>query len=66
MKFFPNELMIWKKIQQKANQEIIKKIQLNKNKKITFKILPQTTDFLIGSNSSNDRGEVIPIPNLKR
>lgn len=47
-------------------QEIIKKIQLNKNKKITFKILPQTTDFLIGSNSSNDRGEVIPIPNLKR
>ncbi|MEN9487871.1 MAG: hypothetical protein RL494_136 [Bacteroidota bacterium] len=47
-------------------QEIIKKTQLNKNKKITFKILPQTTDFLIGSNSSNDRGEVIPIPNLKR
>lgn len=47
-------------------KEIIKKTQLNKNKKITFKILPQTTDFLIGSNSSNDRGEVIPIPNLKR
>ena len=47
-------------------KEIIKKMQLNKNKKNTFKILPQTTDFLIGSNSSNDRGEVISIPNLKR
>jgi GT2 family glycosyltransferase len=46
-------------------QEIIKKIQLNKNKKITFKILPQTTDFLIGSNSSNDRGEVILLSDFK-
>lgn len=31
------------------------------NKQFTFKILPKTTDFLIGSNSSLERGEVIKI-----
>ena len=28
---------------------------------ITFKIIPQNTSFMIGSNSSNDRGEIIKI-----
>ncbi|WP_395059574.1 glycosyltransferase family 2 protein [Flavobacterium sp.] len=46
-------------------KEIIQTMRLNKNKKITFKILPQTTDFLTGSNSSNDRGEVILISDFK-
>lgn len=38
---------------------IIKFIELNKNKGFTFKILPQQADFLIGSNHSDDRGEII-------
>ena len=46
-------------------KEIIQLMQLNKNNRHTFKILPQTTDFLIGSNSSNDRGEVILISDFK-
>jgi GT2 family glycosyltransferase len=46
-------------------KEIIQLMRLNKNKAHTFKILPQTTDFLIGSNSSNDRGEVILISDFK-
>ena len=33
----------------------------NKNKSFTFKLLPIQSDFIIGSNSSNDRGEVIQI-----
>ena len=32
-----------------------------KGLKTTFKIIPKTTNFMIGSNSSNDRGEVITI-----
>jgi len=32
-----------------------------RNKEFTFKILPQKSDFIIGSNSSNDRGEVIAL-----
>ena len=44
---------------------IIHILESNKNKKITFKILPQASDFIIGSNSSNDRGEVILVSDLK-
>lgn len=40
---------------------IIEKLEQLKNQRITFKILPKSTNFLIGSNSSNDRGEVIKI-----
>ena len=40
---------------------IIQFLETHKNKGFTFKILPQSTDFIIGSNSSNDRGEVIVI-----
>ena len=40
---------------------IIQASETNKNKNFTFKILPESSDFLIGSNSSFDRGEVIQI-----
>ena len=46
-------------------KEIIQIIQSKENKNNTFKILPQTTDFLIGSDNSNDRGEVILISDFK-
>ncbi|MEO0046671.1 MAG: hypothetical protein RL705_1862 [Bacteroidota bacterium] len=36
-------------------------LEENKNKSFTFKLLPIESDFIIGSNSSNDRGEVIVI-----
>ncbi len=66
-----------KSISQKSNTEIIfdnnyvdfktiiELLETNKNNNFTFKILPQNSDFLIGSNSSNDRGEVIQIANLR-
>lgn len=34
-------------------------LEENKNNSLTFKLLPIESDFIIGSNSSNDRGEVI-------
>ena len=34
-------------------------LEENKNKSFTFKLLPVGSNFIIGSNSSNDRGEVI-------
>jgi GT2 family glycosyltransferase len=40
---------------------IIQVFETNKNKNFTFKILPESSDYLIGSNSSFDRGEVIQI-----
>ena len=40
---------------------IIKTFEANKNKRFTFKILPESSDYVIGSNSSFDRGEVIKI-----
>lgn len=40
-------------------KEIISFIEHNKNKSYTFKILPPNSNFIIGSNSSNDRGEVV-------
>ncbi|HSD13139.1 MAG TPA: glycosyltransferase family 2 protein [Flavobacterium sp.] len=42
-------------------KEIIRFLEKNKNKGFTFKIIPERADFLIGSNSSNDRGEVIKL-----
>lgn len=38
---------------------IIRNMESLKNSDITFKIIPESCEFLIGSNSSNDRGEVI-------
>ena len=43
---------------------IIHAFETLKSKNVTFKIIPKTTDFLIGSNSSFDRGEVIIISDL--
>ena len=40
---------------------IIKTFEVNKNKGFTFKILPESSDYLIGSDSSFGRGEVINI-----
>jgi GT2 family glycosyltransferase len=40
---------------------IIQALETNKNKNFTFKIIPESSDFVIGSNSSFDRGEVIKI-----
>ena len=37
---------------------IIETLESLKNKGFTFKILPRNADFIIGSNSSFDRGEV--------
>lgn len=41
--------------------EIIKLIGLLKNSGLTFKIKPEGSNFIIGSNDSNDRGTVIVI-----
>jgi hypothetical protein len=40
---------------------IISAMELHKNEKVTFKIIPNHSNFMIGSNSSNDRGEVVMI-----
>ncbi|MEC5164670.1 GT2 family glycosyltransferase [Flavobacterium sp. PL11] len=42
-------------------KEFITFIELAQNKGFTFKIKPENAEFLIGSNNSNDRGEVIKI-----
>jgi GT2 family glycosyltransferase len=42
---------------------IIEVMQANKTGYNTFKILPKSADFMIGSNSSFDRGEVVEISN---
>ena len=40
---------------------IIEAFETNKNKGISFKISPKNAGFLIGSNSSFDRGEIIKV-----
>lgn len=42
-------------------KEAIAFFEANKNKSLTFKLLPMQRDYIIGSDSSNDRGEVIRI-----
>jgi GT2 family glycosyltransferase len=42
-------------------KEIIAFLEKNRNRKYTFKIIPEKASFMIGSNSSNDRGEIIEI-----
>lgn len=42
-------------------KQIITLMEQLKDSGLTFKILPQDSGFLIGSNDSNDRGEVIKI-----
>lgn len=43
---------------------IIEVFETNKNKGFSFKILPKSSDFVIGSNNSFDRGEVVKILDL--
>jgi GT2 family glycosyltransferase len=40
-------------------KEAISFFETNKNNPFTFKLLPMQSNFIIGSNNSNDRGEVI-------
>jgi len=40
-------------------KDAIRFLEVQKNKSFTFKFLPPQSDFIIGSNSSFDRGEVI-------
>lgn len=42
-------------------KECITILELARNKGITFKIIPKNANFLIGSNNSNERGEIIEI-----
>ncbi|MGX7668271.1 glycosyltransferase family 2 protein [Flavobacterium pedocola] len=42
-------------------KEIIAFLEQYKNKGFTFKIIPESASFMIGSNSSNDRGEILEI-----
>ena len=43
-------------------KESIEFLESARNKGFTFKIIPKNANFLIGSNNSNERGEVIKIP----
>jgi len=42
-------------------KKCIEIIETIKDKSITFKILPKKTHFIIGSNSRNDRGQIVKI-----
>jgi GT2 family glycosyltransferase len=42
-------------------KECIAILESSRNKGITFKIIPKSAKFLIGSNNSNQRGEIIEI-----
>ena len=42
-------------------KESIAILESSRYKGFTFKIIPKNADFLIGSNSNNERGEIIKI-----
>jgi hypothetical protein len=42
-------------------KKCIEIIETIKDKSITFKVLPKNTHFIIGSNSRNDRGQIVKI-----
>ncbi|RXR30611.1 glycosyltransferase family 2 protein [Flavobacterium piscinae] len=42
---------------------IISAMETYKSKNVTFKIIPNQSNFMLGSNNSNDRGEVVLIEN---
>ena len=42
-------------------KECIVILESSRNKRFTFKIIPKNANFLIGSNNSNERGEIIEI-----
>ena len=41
-----------------SNKNIINHFEMLKNEKVSFKIHPKTTNYLIGSNSSEQRGNL--------
>jgi len=45
-------------------RQMISFMEINKAKGFTYKIKPNGADFILGSNSSNDRGEVIVLKNM--
>jgi len=45
--------------------QIIKFMEINKDKGFTYKIKPANADFVLGSNSSNDRGEVLKLESIE-
>jgi hypothetical protein len=47
-------------------KQAIQLLETNKKDNYTFKLLPPNSNFIIGSNSSNDRGEVILLNELKK
>ena len=57
-RFLPNTEIIFNGNEIK-NETIIKSMQKIKNMGFTFKILPKKSNFIIGSNHSDSRGEVI-------
>ncbi len=46
-------------------EAIINYMDQNKNANFTFKIMPKNSDYIIGSNNSNDRGEIIMLPRIE-
>lgn len=50
---------VWFEEKSMSYQAIISQISTHRFYKVLFKILPNSTNFLIGSNSSDGRGEVI-------
>ncbi|MGY6648116.1 glycosyltransferase family 2 protein [Wenyingzhuangia sp. IMCC45574] len=50
---------VWFEEKSMSYQEIINHIGTHRFNKVLFKILPNSTNFLIGSNSADGRGEVI-------
>jgi hypothetical protein len=47
-------------------KQAIQLLETNKKDNFTFKLLPPNSNFIIGSDSSNDRGEVILLNELKK
>ncbi len=45
-------------------RQIVSFMECYKSKEFTYKIKPEGANFILGSNSSNDRGEVIVLENL--
>ena len=58
--FLPNDEIIFDN-NVHSFKSIISQMQMLKDRGLTFKILPDDSDFIIGSNSSNDRGQVIAL-----
>ena len=45
-------------------KEAILFFESNKNKNVSFKLLPPKSNYILGSNSSNDRGQIIVLETI--